>query len=61
VPGHKGPHPEAYHQAVFRRLTEATDGLSGTSYREALQTELNAIANELKIPGSALNNLITKP
>lgn len=25
VPGHKGPHPEAYHQAVFDRLSSATE------------------------------------
>ena len=61
VPGHKGPHPEAYHQAVFDRLTSATDGLSGSAYRDALQTELRVIGREIQTPGSPLNGLVTKP
>lgn len=60
VPGHKGPHPEAYHQEIFDRLTSATNGLNGTAYNDALQTELNAIAKELQTPGSVLNSLVTK-
>jgi hypothetical protein len=61
VLGHKGPHPEAYHQAVFRRLESATSGLSGSAYRDALQTELGVIGREIQTPGSVLNGLVTKP
>ncbi|MDP2226816.1 MAG: AHH domain-containing protein [Moraxellaceae bacterium] len=60
IPGHKGPHPEAYHQAIFDRLTSATDGLNGAAYKDALQVELRAIGTELRTPGSMLNNLVTK-
>lgn len=59
LPGHKGPHPEAYHQAVFRRLTSATDGLNGKAYSDALQKELGAIRSEIQTPGSLLNKLVT--
>jgi len=61
VPGHKGPHPEAYHQAVFRRLESATSGLNGGAYRHALRTEMQAIRGELQTPGSLLNQLVRKP
>ncbi len=60
VPGHKGPHPEAYHQAVFRRLESATSGLNGGAYRHALRTEMQAIRGELQTPGSLLNQLVRK-
>ncbi len=61
VQGHKGPHPEAYHQAVFRRLEGATSGLNGGAYRNALQTELQAVRQELQNPGSMLSQLVRKP
>ena len=61
VPGHKGPHPEAYHQAVFRRLESTTSGLNGGAYRHALRTEIQAIRGELLTPGSLLNQLVRKP
>ncbi|QNM95561.1 RHS repeat-associated core domain-containing protein [Chitinimonas koreensis] len=60
VLGHKGPHPEAYHQAIFDRLTSATNGLNGHAYREALQLELRALGKEIQTPGSLLNKLVTK-
>lgn len=34
VPGHKGPHPEAYHGAIFDRLQAATKGLGGEDYKK---------------------------
>jgi hypothetical protein len=61
VPGHRGPHPEAYHQAVFDRLNSATDGLSGSAYGDALRSELKSIGREVQTPGSHLNQLVTKP
>lgn len=60
IQGHKGPHPEAYHQAIFRRLESATSGLNGGSYRNALQAELQAIRQELQNTESILNQLLRK-
>ncbi|MBZ0143937.1 MAG: AHH domain-containing protein, partial [Rhodocyclaceae bacterium] len=59
VPGHFGPHPEAYHQAVFDRLTAATQGLSGDAYGTAFRTELAAVLTESATEGSVLNLLLT--
>ncbi len=59
VPGHRGPHPEKYHQAVFDRLTSATNGLNGPAYRNALETELRAIGKDAATPGNPLNRLLT--
>jgi hypothetical protein len=61
VPGHAGPHPEAYHRAVYDRLINATDGLSGGAYKSALQRELQAVGQEAATSGSMLNNLLVKP
>jgi hypothetical protein len=59
IPGHKGPHPEAYHEEVFERLTKATKGLSGDAYTQALRKELDAIRTEAATAGSHLNKLLT--
>ena len=59
VPGHQGPHPEAYHQAVYDRLVEATRGLDGATYRSALEEELTAIGTEAAKDGTLLNVLLT--
>jgi hypothetical protein len=59
IPGHKGPHPEAYHQAVFDRLTLATQGKSGSAYGQALRNELDAIRVDAMTPGNPLNKLLT--
>lgn len=41
IPGHKGPHPEAYHKEVFRRLGRAVKGCETTAQcRESLTREL---------------------
>lgn len=60
IPGHHGPHPEAYHQAVYRRLVEATEGLSGAAYRDALLKALDELGIESITPGTFLNNLLTQ-
>lgn len=60
VPGHRGPHPEIYHQTVYDRLIGATDGLSGEAYKLALQSELRAISQEVATAGSVLNKLLTR-
>jgi hypothetical protein len=60
VAGHKGPHPEAYHRAVYDRLQEATRGLDGKAYKEALTNELEVIGRESATPGKDLNTLLTR-
>ncbi len=60
VPGHGGPHPNAYHTEVFDRLSRATEGLSGPSYSGAFRAELDAIRTEAGTAGSALNRLIVR-
>lgn len=59
LPGHYGPHPEAYHSQVFNRLDEATAGLSGPAAQKALISELSKIKGEILTPGSLLNKLLT--
>ncbi|NTX02487.1 AHH domain-containing protein [Myxococcus sp. CA040A] len=60
VKGHKGPHPQEYHEAVFQRLTEATEGCRTMQRcREALSAELRDLAVEIASPGSDLNRLVT--
>lgn len=61
VPGHSGPHPQAYHEAVMDSLTQATRRLQpGTiEYRQALEKALRELAEEIKTPGTRLNALVT--
>ncbi|WP_185633641.1 hemagglutinin repeat-containing protein, partial [Burkholderia stagnalis] len=62
VDNHVGPHPQAYHDAVYNRLTDSVFGLQPKTpeYANALRNELNAIGNEIKTPGTPLNKLVTK-
>lgn len=60
VPGHKGPHPDEYHQAVYDRLLEATKGLQGDAYKNAFEATLNSLRQEVTQVGSRLNKLLTK-
>ncbi len=60
IPGHKGPHPQAYHERIYQRLAEAVeDCTTKARCREALTRELEKMAKELKKIGSDLNNLVT--
>jgi hypothetical protein len=61
VRGHLGPHPQEYHQEVYRRLDEATTGCR-TIQRcgQALEAELRALAEEISTPGTWLNRLVTR-
>ncbi len=45
--GHAGRHSNEYHQYVLEKLTNATGGLSGSAFREALVNALNQLKNEL--------------
>jgi hypothetical protein len=62
VPGHAGPHPEAYHQAVFDRLVSSVQGLRrGTDqYRAAFEAEMQAIRQEAATRGTQLNKLLKR-
>jgi hypothetical protein len=61
IRGHEGPHPEAYHREVFRRIDEALMGCRGMNQcREALTQELRKLSKELLTPGSMLRRLVTK-
>ena len=59
VLGHKGRHPNEYHEAIFDRLSRATDGLSGEAARDALLKELDILGKEVATPGTVLNKLVT--
>jgi hypothetical protein len=58
---HKGPHPEAYHEEVLRRLRAAMAGCkTQPECRSRLVEELDRVAGEVCTPGSALHKLLTK-
>jgi hypothetical protein len=59
VPGHRGPHPQAYHEAVESRVRTATEGLSGVVRTEALRAELGRIRAEILTEGSVMNMWVT--
>ncbi|MCP3143879.1 AHH domain-containing protein [Pyxidicoccus xibeiensis] len=61
IQGHKGPHAEKYHQAVHRRLYEATEECTNISEcRAALKNALDRLAREIATPGTELNRLVTQ-
>ena len=60
VPGHKGPHPQEYHERIYDRLDKATDGLEGDAYRKALEDELEQIKKDVITPGHPLNKMLRK-
>lgn len=61
VPGHRGPHPQEYHQYVYRRLESSTSGIPpGTSeYTSAMERALERLKQEAITPGSAVNGWLT--
>ncbi len=61
INGHKGPHPQEYHEEVYRRLREAMEGCSSVSQcKQALTSTLKELAAEIAAPGSRLNKLVTR-
>ncbi|WP_395837301.1 AHH domain-containing protein [Archangium violaceum] len=59
--GHKGPHPEEYHEAVFERLNRELRGCGTVARcRAKLLEALGKIAEEVCTPGSRLHRLVTK-
>lgn len=60
VPGHYGPHPEAYHRRVFQELNDATKGCRTVAQcRAALLSILKDLSQEIATSGSELNQLVT--
>jgi len=54
---HKGPHPQAYHQWVYRELSKAIRGLkTQEEIRKALEARLQWIAEQLKAHPEYLRN-----
>jgi hypothetical protein len=61
VPGHKGPHPQEYHEMVWRRLFRATRRCGTMQQcRDALTAELHRLGREISTPGTRLNKLVTR-
>jgi len=61
VPSHKGPHPQEYHEEVFRRLRDATlECRSIQQCRAALTSELQRLGRLISTPGTRLNKLVTR-
>lgn len=61
IRGHKGPHPQEYHEEIYRRLDDATTRCRTIqTCRQALEAELRALAEEISTPGTRLNRLVTR-
>ncbi|MDC0708650.1 AHH domain-containing protein [Stigmatella sp. ncwal1] len=61
LPGHYGPHPERYHQLVYKELLDGTVTCrSVVECREGLTRALKALAKEIATPGTELNQLVTR-
>ncbi len=59
--GHKGPHPQAYHERVFDQLNGATANCRKVEEcREALTRALQKLAKEVSTRGTDLNKLVTQ-
>nr|WP_244237378.1 AHH domain-containing protein [Corallococcus llansteffanensis] len=61
VKGHKGPHPQEYHEEVLNRLFTATRSCrSMQQCRQALTMELERLAQEISTEGTELYKLVTR-
>ncbi|RKI59069.1 hypothetical protein D7X55_26185 [Corallococcus sp. AB049A] len=61
VPGHRGPHPQEYHEEVFERLRLATSTCRTIQQcRVDLTEALRLLAKELTTENSWLNKLVTR-
>jgi hypothetical protein len=59
--GHKGPHPAAYHEAVYERLSDAVSGCGPVlECKRRLVEALRKLADQACTPGSRLHQLLTK-
>ena len=61
IRGHKGPHPQEYHEEIYRRLDVATTECRTLQRcRQALEAELRTLAEEIATPDTKLNRLVTR-
>ena len=61
VEGHKGPHPQRYHERVYERLNGATETCRRVEEcRAALTGALQQLAREVVTKGTELNKLVTR-
>lgn len=61
IAGHKGPHPQKYHDTVYLRLSEAMASCrTVVACRKALASELRILAREAQTPGTLLHRLVTQ-
>jgi hypothetical protein len=60
IPGHAGPHPEAYHSEVLGRLESAVKGKSGEAYKKAFEDEMGNLKRDVSDPNHHLNKLLCK-
>ncbi|NNB92154.1 AHH domain-containing protein, partial [Corallococcus exiguus] len=60
VPGHRGPHPEAYHKKVLKDLKDATAQCrTMQDCRVSLTRALQRLANQIQKEGTDLNRWVT--
>jgi hypothetical protein len=60
IKGHKGPHPQRYHDIIFARLRRAMGDCGRIAEcRAELTRELRSLADEIATPGTELNRLVT--
>jgi len=58
--GHKGPHPQRYHEIVYERLQRTLGNCSSIAEcRPILTRALDRLAQEIATPGTELNRLLT--
>jgi hypothetical protein len=58
--GHKGPHPQRYHEVVYERLQRTLGNCSSIAEcRPILTRALDRLAQEIATPGTELNRLLT--
>ncbi|WP_205522756.1 AHH domain-containing protein, partial [Myxococcus eversor] len=61
VAGHKGPHPQQYHEHVEERLSLALGKCRKVEdCRKALTEELRKLASEAQTPGTKIHRLLTR-
>jgi hypothetical protein len=60
IEGHKGPHPQRYHEIIYRRLDEALGACRTMGECQVKLTDaLKKLAREIATPGTELNRLVT--
>ncbi|SET78457.1 AHH domain-containing protein [Stigmatella erecta] len=61
LPGHYGPHPERYHEAVHEALNSSTATCrSIVECRAMLKEALKELAKQIATPGTELNQLVAR-